>query len=113
MIPAEHCVVVLVTAPDIQVARRLVTLSLEAHLVACGNIQSPLESHYWWQGKIEQSAEVLIIFKTQTSCLVELERLILANHPYETPEFIALTVSQGNERYLQWIRGSLDSSPHS
>jgi len=99
--------VVLVTAPDLKTARRLVQLALRERLVACGNIVQRLESHYWWQGKLESSAEVLILFKTKRATLPALEKLILSHHPYDTAEIISLAVDRGTKRYLQWLENSL------
>ncbi|MBM3831432.1 MAG: divalent-cation tolerance protein CutA, partial [Verrucomicrobia bacterium] len=73
---------VLVTAPDLKTARTLAKVALGAKLVACANLVPKLESHYWWQGKLEASAEVLILFKTTRARLAALERLIVAQHPY-------------------------------
>jgi periplasmic divalent cation tolerance protein len=66
-----------------------------------------LESHYWWRGKLERSAETLIIFKTTRRRLAALEKLVLQKHPYDTPEFVALPIGAGSERYLRWITASL------
>jgi len=88
-------------------ARKLAKAALEARLVACGNLIPKLESHYWWQGKLEQSAEVLVLFKTTAAKLKALEQLILTNHPYDTPEFVVLPITAGNERYLQWVTDSV------
>jgi periplasmic divalent cation tolerance protein len=96
--------IALVTSPDLDTARMLARAALEARLAACANLVPAIESHYWWQGKIESGAEVLIIFKTTTSKLAQLEKIILAKHPYDTAEFIALPVSAGAEKYLEWIR---------
>ena len=98
---------VLVTAPDIEVARRLARLALEARLVACANLLPQIESHYWWQGKLESAAEVLILFKTTRARLKPLEQLVLANHPYDTAEFVTLPLAGGSRRYLDWIRASV------
>ena len=95
--------VVLVTAPNVKLARVLAQGALRARLVACANIVPKIESHYRWQGKVESGAEVLIVFKTTESKLVRFEQFILANHPYDTPEFIVLPVASGNQRYLDWI----------
>src|SRR5277367_4443501 len=95
--------VVLVTAPDLKTARALAKAALQARLIACANLISKVESHYWWQGKIESSAEVLLILKTQKSKLAALEKLILAKHPYDTPEFLVLPLSAGNKKYLDWL----------
>ena len=100
---------VLVTAPDLKTARALAQAALQARLVACANLVPKIESHFWWQGKIESSAEVLIIFKAAKSKLKALEKLIVAQHPYDMPEFLALPLAAGNGRYLAWLAGSLKS----
>ncbi len=94
----------LVTAPDLKTGRRLARVALEARLVACANLVPRIESHYWWQGRIETGAEVLLVLKTTTGRLAALEKLILAKHPYDTPEFIVLPISSGTRRYLEWLQ---------
>lgn len=96
----------LVTAPDLKTARRLARAALEARLIACANLIPRVESHYWWQGKIERGTEVLLILKTTSRFLVKLEKLIVSNHPYDTPEFIVVPINGGNRRYLNWIATS-------
>ena len=98
--------IVFVTAPDLKNARKLARAALNARLIACANIVPKIESHYWWRGKIETGSEILLIFKTVSARLGALEKLVLKLHPYETPEFIALPLSGGNRRYLQWLRSS-------
>jgi periplasmic divalent cation tolerance protein len=95
---------VLVTAPDAKTARSLAKTALEARLIACANIVPKIESHYRWQGKIVSSTEVLLMMKTTRRQLVKLETLILAGHPYDTPEFVTLPFSEGSEGYLRWIK---------
>ena len=99
--------VVLVTAPNIEVARKLAQDALHARLVACANIVPKIESHYWWKDKLESGAEVLIVFKTTRLKLAPFEKFVLANHPYDTPEFIVLPIDAGNERYFDWISASV------
>jgi periplasmic divalent cation tolerance protein len=82
----------------------LAKLALEEHLVACANVIPGVESHYWWQDKLEQSAEVLVIFKTLEPNTERLERVIQEHHPYDTPEFVVLALDSGSERYLAWLR---------
>jgi periplasmic divalent cation tolerance protein len=95
--------IVLVTAPDLKTARRLARAALDARLIACANIVPKVESHYVWQRKIECGAESLMILKTTKARLVALEKLIVAKHPYDTPEFIVLSLTAGNPRYLDWL----------
>ncbi len=99
--------VVLVTAPDLRTARMLAKAALESRLIACANLISKVESHYWWQGKIEHGAEVLLVLKTAATRLAALEKLIVAKHPYDTPEFVVLSLDRGNRRYLDWLNKSV------
>ena len=98
---------VLVTAPDIKVARKLARLALKARLIACANLLPGVESHYWWQRKIETGKEILILFKTTRDRLPALEKLVLKEHPYDTPEFVALSPSGATEGYLKWWNDSV------
>jgi periplasmic divalent cation tolerance protein len=97
-------VLVLVTAPELKTARRLARSALKRRLIACANLILRVESHYWWREKLETSAEVLMLLKTTTRRLTALEKLVVAEHPYDTPEFIVLGLQQGNRRYLDWWR---------
>ena len=94
---------VLVTAPDLKTARSLAKSALQAKLIACANLIPKIESHYRWQGKIESSAEVLLVLKTQKNQLPALEKFVTANHPYDTPEFLVLPVAGGGKKYLGWL----------
>jgi periplasmic divalent cation tolerance protein len=106
MKPAAHFSIVFVTAPNKKAARTLARAALSARLIACANLAPKIESHYWWCGKIESSAEVLLILKTRKTRLAALEQLILALHPYDTPEFLVLPVQAGNPKYLNWLAAS-------
>jgi periplasmic divalent cation tolerance protein len=103
---AERFSIVLVTAPDLKTARVLARAALQARLIACANLVPKIESHYWWQGKIESGTEVLLILKTTKPKLAALEKLVLARHPYDTPEFVVLPLSAGNQRYLEWLKSN-------
>jgi periplasmic divalent cation tolerance protein len=103
---AAKSTIALVTAPDLKTARALAKAALSARLIACANLIPKIESHYRWRGKIESGAEVLLILKTQKSRLAALEKLVLAKHPYDTPEFLVLPLSAGNKKYLDWLSAS-------
>jgi len=98
----------MVTTPDLKTARKLIQVVVNARFAACGNLVPGIESHYWWQGKLERSKEVLVLFKTTSNHLKSLEALILKNHPYDTPEIIALPLASGNARFLDWITKETD-----
>ena len=94
---ASNAVSVLVTAPNLDTARALAKAALSARLAACANLIPQIES----------SAEVLIIFKTTKANLKALEKLTVANHPYDTPEFLVLPILAGSKRYLDWVSKSV------
>ena len=98
---------VLVTAPNLKTARKLARAALTARLIACANLLPRVESHYWWKEQIEHGVEVLMLLKTTTDRLAELEKLIVSQHPYDTPEFIVLRIDGGNKRYLNWLAGAV------
>lgn len=100
---ASSFVVVFITAPDLNTARQLARVLLEARVAACANLVPGVESHYWWQGKLETSGEVLLILKTTRRRLKDVEKIVLAHHPYDTPEILALPVVQGTPKYLRWL----------
>lgn len=93
---------ILVTAPNLTVARKLARAAVEQRLIACANIIPRIESVYWWQGKIESGREVLLVLKSRKRHLRKLEKLISSLHPYDTPEFVVLNPSSGSQRYLDW-----------
>ncbi len=104
---AARQLLALVTAPDLKMARTIARVALVKKLAACANLVPKIESHYWWQGKLEKSAEVLVLFKTTRTRLAALEKCVLANHPHDTPEFIVLDLVGGNRRYLAWLTNSV------
>jgi periplasmic divalent cation tolerance protein len=99
---ARGFVLVVVTAPELKTARRLARLLCSARLAACVNLLNRVESHYWWQGNLEQGQEVLLLIKARARNLDRVEALLLKAHPYDTPEIIALPVARGTARYLAW-----------
>jgi periplasmic divalent cation tolerance protein len=104
---AREYYVALVTAPDVKTARRLAKTALTARLGACVNLVPKIESHYWWQGKLETGSEVLLILKTTQARLAALEACILDQHPYDTAEFLAVPLQAGSARYLEWLSASV------
>lgn len=94
---------VLSTCPDEAVAKRLAELLLQRGLAACVNIVPALRSMYMWQGELCDDAEVLMLIKTTASHYADLEALVRAEHPYELPEIVAVSFTDGLDGYLSWI----------
>jgi len=95
-----------VTVPNRALGRKIGRQAVEAGLAACAQVSGPLESIYRWQGAVESAREWLLVLKTRTRCLKALEALVVAHHPYDTPQFIALPLLGGSTRYLAWLEAS-------
>jgi periplasmic divalent cation tolerance protein len=94
--------VVMVTAPNREEAESLARAALEARLAACVQLQ-PITSFYWWDGKIANDSEQLLLFKTAVEQFSALRDLILRRHSYDTAEIVQLPITEGSEKYLAWI----------
>jgi periplasmic divalent cation tolerance protein len=95
--------VVLVTAPSAEKAAELARALVEERLAACGNVVPGLRSIYRWQGAVQEDTEALLVLKTTRARFEALRDRILALHPYEVPEVLAVPVEAGSARYLGWI----------
>lgn len=96
-----------VTCSSRQEARKLARAVLNAKLAACVNILSGIESHYWWQGKLDRVNEFLLMIKTTRDQTKAIMQTIQANHSYEVPEIIFTPIATGERRYLKWIASSV------
>lgn len=95
--------VVLVSAPDMEVAERIARTVVEERLAACASLLPGMTSLYRWDGEVQRAGEVLLIVKTRRDAFEALRARIVALHPYEVPEVLHLPVLEGHPRYLDWI----------
>jgi periplasmic divalent cation tolerance protein len=100
-------VVVFVTCANKEEGEKISQSLVEKKLVACVNLIPEIFSHYWWQGKIESSSEVLLLMKTKKSLVNKLIAEVKKLHSYTVPEIIALPIIEGNSDYLDWIKESV------
>jgi periplasmic divalent cation tolerance protein len=104
---ATKAIIVFSTFADADTARQAARTLVEERLAACANIVPQVESIYRWQGKIESSAEVLVIFKTTCERYPAFEQRLRTLHPYEVPEIVALDIAAGLPAYLAWAAESV------
>lgn len=97
--------VVLVTTPTPERAAELARALVEERLAACGNVVPGLRSIYRWEGEVQDDPEALLVLKTTRARFEALRDRILALHPYQVPEVIALPVEAGSAAYLAWVAG--------
>ena len=101
---------VLTSFPDEATARRIADQIVEHRLAACVSLLPGAQSVYFWEGKVQRDTEWLGLIKTSTDCYPELERRLLAWHPYETPECLAVEISAGSPAYLRWLQAQCGSN---
>ena len=100
----DEIVMVISSAPDLLLAKRIAHVVVEENLAACVNLGAPVLSIYSWKGQIEGAEEVPMWFKTTRARLEALIASISRQHPYEVPEIIALPVIGGSMSYCAWVR---------
>lgn len=93
----------LVTAGSMEEASKIGKALVEKRLAACCSIIPEIQSIYWWNGKITEEAEVLLLIKTIKAAEADLFELINELHSYELPEMISLPLNSGFDKYFKWI----------
>lgn len=93
----------LCTCPDEASAAAIAGALVQERLAACVNRLPGVRSTYRWEGRVEESGEVLLLIKTTQDRLDELIARVQALHPYELPELIAVPAQGGLAPYLDWV----------
>lgn len=96
-------ILVLTSLPDHAAASALARALVTGRLAACVQVGAPVESMYHWRGQIETAHEIPVTIKTRAALYGEVEAAIVAAHPYELPEVIAVPITHALDRYLDWI----------
>ena len=99
--------VALSTVASADDAERIARSLEEKGVAACVNVVPGVVSFYRWKGRLERDAELLLVIKTSGERFAELKAALLAEHPYEVPELVALPIAAGHERYLEWLADSV------
>lgn len=95
-------IIIYTTFPDKKTARLITKKLLTDRLAACVQL-FPIESSYWWRGKLEEANEIACFVKTKKSLQNKVIEFISKNHPYETPEIVSLSPNFVNSPYFDWL----------
>lgn len=90
------------TAPSLESARKLSRTLLARRLIACANI-TPIESAYWWNGKIEEAREVAMFLKTTAELAGAAVEAIVTEHEYDVPCAVVLPHVGASAEYAAWV----------
>lgn len=101
---AEQSIVVFVAASSEEEACRIGHRLVKDKLAACVTLLPGVRSLFWWEGKVAEERETLMILKTREALFADLARTVKALHSYQVPEIIALPIKKGSADYLAWIQ---------
>lgn len=107
---AAEIVEIRTTFGSAEAAAACVTAIVGERLAACGQVDGPIRSTYWWQGAVETATEWRCTFKTTATRSAACRDAIVAAHPYETPELLLARVT-ADPGYAAWLRASLEGTP--
>jgi periplasmic divalent cation tolerance protein len=94
-----------ITNPSKDEARRIAKHLLDKRIISSANI-FPIESMYWWGGKITEGSEYVLIAKTSDANSGALEDEVTSIHPYKVPCIIRLPAS-ANDAFTEWLKGEV------
>jgi len=96
------------TCPNAASAQHLADALVGESLAACVNRIPGVHSTYRWKGQVTTDVEELLLIKTTVERFEALKERVVALHPYELPELIAVPVERGHVAYLDWVRAAGD-----
>ena len=105
----EEFIVVYCSVPNRDIGKKIATTLVKDKVAACVSVLGNMTSIYRWKGEIHTDGELLLLIKSTKNNYEDIQRLILALHPYEVPEIIAVPLWKGNPSYLAWIEGNINS----
>lgn len=103
----QFCVVY-VTVNEMNIAKQIANVLVEQKLAACCSILPGAESIYFWNGKVQNDTEFLLMIKSHFAKFDRVEKEILKLHPYDVPEIIAIPIVKGSEKYLAWLKDTIN-----
>lgn len=100
----------LVTAATTEDLAKLGHVVVDERLAACITVVPNVRSIYRWQGAVHDENEALGLIKTTREVLDRLRDRWKEIHPYDVPEFLVLSVSDGLQDYCAWLAESTSDS---
>ena len=105
---AEY-VTVYITVKNKGEAQKIAETLVRERLAACANILGHISSVYWWDGDVQNGAEVALILKTRKTLFEKLQIRAAELHSYDCPCITAWDITDGHKPYLDWISKETES----
>lgn len=107
--PLSQPIIVFMTFPSFEEAKRISAVLVDEHLAACVNLLPGVRSLFFWEGAREEAAEILALVKTTQQRFGDLAARVKSLHSYAVPEIIAVPIVEGDELYLKWLEKAASS----
>lgn len=92
-----------ITAKDEAEAARIGETLVRERLAACANVLGPIRSFYWWEGRVQDDREAVLVLKSREALVEPLVARVKALHSYSVPCVVSLEIGAGNPDFLRWI----------
>jgi len=96
-----------ITTKNKSEAKKIGKILLQERLAACVNVFDNMNSMYWWEGKIQDEKETVLIVKTTKKLFLTLSRKVKSIHSYKAPCILQIPIIDGNKEYLKWLLSNL------
>ena len=101
---AREIFLVYITASNKEEACRIGKALVEEKLAACANIVPEMNSIFYWEGKLNEASESILIVKTSEERLQELIGRVKELHSYDVPAIVVLPIFDGNPDFIDWVK---------
>ncbi len=98
---------VYITTGNKEEAKTIGKALVKSKLAACVNIIDHMNAIYFWEGKLQEDEETVLIAKTTSALVPKLVARVKEIHSDKCPCVVALPVSEGNPDFLEWIRNEV------
>ncbi len=103
-LPSGPGCLVYITAATEEEARRIGRAMVERRLAACANVVPAIGSYYWWEGRLVEDGEALLLLKTLPEAVGAVMQAVRELHSYRVPAISVVPLSDLNPAYLAWMR---------
>ena len=108
----EIAVIVFATFGTRDEAERAGEKLVEMRLAARGSVIPTLSSFYYRDGRIFRDHEALLMLKTVTGKVAEVEEFIRSENPNEVAEVLVVNVDRAMPAYLDWVLKEVSAGAH-
>jgi periplasmic divalent cation tolerance protein len=106
-----HCLIY-VTASNAEEAKEIGRALVEERLVACANVLPSMIPIFWWEGRVQEGAEAVLLAKTRKDLTERVIAFVEEQHSYDTPAILALPIEAGHPPFLAWIDDETQGADH-